>query len=986
MQIYKILLIAIISLPVFSTTARGQLVITELMQSNVTGIIDDLNDFPDSWVELYNPGDENEYLEQYSIGIKKKIDKAYNLPAMEIKPGEYIVIYCDKGASGLHTSFRLESNKAGEVYLFKDRNQIQMVEHPAFPAPDIAYGQDPDTGEWGYEFVATPGAPNTGGLCYGSRLLGSPKFNVLGGVRTEGFFLRLSKPDGSPKEAAIHYTFDGSNPTSQSAILAEGDSLEINKTTVVRAALFLEGWLSPLPATQSYIFPDHEIDLPVISIVMDRNHLYDTELGILKNPYEDWRRPANFEYFETSGATAVINQAGECKVQGRSSRQWELKALNIYANKRFGEKQFNHEFFPDMRPGVTEFKSLNIRRAGNDFYEAYMRDAVVQEHVGNAMELDYMAVTSCVVFINGEYNGIAHIRERSDEDLIATHYDGLEDIDMVENWSELETGTMDSIEEFQAFFKEPDHTAQEYEERMDVKEFMDIQLVNLYYNNCDFPGNNMILWRPQAEGGKWREILKDTDYAMGLKFSSAKGNPFDYPTLTWLHDNTFPGANNWGNYPSKTLLFRNLENLQEIREEFTERALMYMGDFLNARETVKTIEKRFRAIEKEWAHHYRLYKSREGVSETSLKENVEYMKAWIQGRDTFFPLHFAEFYDLGAMGEIHVLQPKEMDGAPMTINGYSLKSGEFTGFLPVGKEIEIHVDTPDDRVTIKGWEISVLYADEDESTGDEGEPTTLTRRIAATSRDYSFVYPKGVKLIIMRPILDLSMIKSDLTVEISAGCENIPVEGITVEIQDAGSNLESTAITDKDGFAVFKEVPFGTYALSISDPAHLFNPYRSEDFVVKEDMSMTARLTEIVAHPSELKCNVSEAGPDLIKLELSWGMEGYELPDTESFFGYEFNITLDGQYHGSTPALEYEIEGISNQTHSVGLFAITPYGSTTREINLTTEIAGIEIGDEKSETDYYLDLGGTRVDGRHLLPGLYIRRLGNGQTEKILIK
>lgn len=35
---------------------KVQLRINELMQSNIDCIMDDLNDFPDSWVELYNSG------------------------------------------------------------------------------------------------------------------------------------------------------------------------------------------------------------------------------------------------------------------------------------------------------------------------------------------------------------------------------------------------------------------------------------------------------------------------------------------------------------------------------------------------------------------------------------------------------------------------------------------------------------------------------------------------------------------------------------------------------------------------------------------------------------------------------------------------------------------------------------------------------------------------------------------------------------------
>ena len=40
-----------------SATAQT-LQINELMQSNVETIMDDIHEFPDSWVELYNPSDQ----------------------------------------------------------------------------------------------------------------------------------------------------------------------------------------------------------------------------------------------------------------------------------------------------------------------------------------------------------------------------------------------------------------------------------------------------------------------------------------------------------------------------------------------------------------------------------------------------------------------------------------------------------------------------------------------------------------------------------------------------------------------------------------------------------------------------------------------------------------------------------------------------------------------------------------------------------------
>src|SRR5574344_1502974 len=52
-----------------AAVTRAQLVINEMMQSNVDCTMDDANDFPDSWVELYNTGASAVDLSLYKIGV-----------------------------------------------------------------------------------------------------------------------------------------------------------------------------------------------------------------------------------------------------------------------------------------------------------------------------------------------------------------------------------------------------------------------------------------------------------------------------------------------------------------------------------------------------------------------------------------------------------------------------------------------------------------------------------------------------------------------------------------------------------------------------------------------------------------------------------------------------------------------------------------------------------------------------------------------------
>ena len=146
------------------TSVQAQVVINELMQSNIDCIMDDLNEFPDSWVELYNSGTEAVNLKDFKLGVKDKANKAWQLPNKTLNAKSYVVVYCDKEESGLHTSFRLETGKDGCVYLFQGDEVVDKVEKIAkMPAPNIAFGRIADgADDWGYQDTPTPGKANCG--------------------------------------------------------------------------------------------------------------------------------------------------------------------------------------------------------------------------------------------------------------------------------------------------------------------------------------------------------------------------------------------------------------------------------------------------------------------------------------------------------------------------------------------------------------------------------------------------------------------------------------------------------------------------------------------------------------------------------------------------------------------------------------------------------------------------------------------------------
>lgn len=685
------------------------LLINELMQSNVDCIMDDLNDFPDSWVELYNPSDETVDLQGYRLGITSSAEVAWRLPASQIPPHGYIVVYCDKVGKGLHAPFRLESGKGGNLYLFQGSDLAdKLTDLAKQPAPNIAYGRETDGNEVrGFLVFATPGYANCGKTC--KSVLGEPVFSEPGIVKSDGgqISLELSLPAGVPGETVIVYTLDGSEPSLTNGRVYNGRPISISTTLTVRARLFCEGWISPRSTTHSYIFHPRKQSLPVISVTTDERYLTDTQIGICvrgsynkeKPNYEyNWRRPAQIELFDGEGIGSAINQLCEIRVMGGASRKSPLKSLILYAHKRFGKKRLEYEFFPDQKPGLVDFKSVLLRNAGNDFDHLYMRDAVIQRSVAQFVDLDWQAWRPAVIYINGKYKGILNIRERSTEDNIYTNYGGLEDIDMVENWKDLKTGDWNLYNRFIEYVKEGGHSLEDYERYIDWQEFINLMVMNLYFNNQDFPSNNIVMWRPRAAGGRWRFVAKDTDFGLGIWNA-----PASYNTIKWLYTPGYDRMRNVGNTPEATFLFRKMMENSDFCREFIDRACVYMGDFLNGRGVGMLMESMYENVEAELPYHLEMYRR---TLRNYQKEFQDAIK-WAEERTLCFYQQIGDFFQLGEPVCLKVNRELASElPADISLNGVRLSSGSFNGYFYPNRELTISAAGQTGTGSVSGWEVS----------------------------------------------------------------------------------------------------------------------------------------------------------------------------------------------------------------------------------------------------------------------------------------
>lgn len=762
----------VMSLPVPVT---GQIVINEIMQSNVDVLFAD-KEFPDSWVEIYNAGTEAVDLKGYKIGTSEKIKKAYEIPSSLVVPAKgHGVIYCDKTGEGLHTDFRLESTKAGSVYLFAPSGEVAaQLDFDKMPAPNVGYGRESDGGErWGYMVTPTPGAKNSGGVA--TEVLAAPEFSVGGGLFDSPVTVTVSKPAGAPADSRLCVTTDGREPEEKDAVTGDSKTYNISKSTSLRAKLVSPTALSSVPTTHSYIFHARATELPVVSISLDPAYLYDKEIGIFMGELDkdpnwgyDWRRPMNVEYFGGENHEQLINQVGETRVKGGWSRRYSQKSMVFYANKRFGEKRYNTTGIWLDKPEITSVKSFELRNSGTDFEGAHVRDALAQRLVGlNSPNVDWQGYRLVICYINGEYRGVYDLRERTNEDYIEANYDGLEDIDMIENWWEVKTGSGDALWQFTELYNKKDVTLPQLEEVMDVDNFLDMFAIQTFAGNTDYPNNNIVCWKPWAEGSKWRWVLKDID-RFAITWEQGQ-HAHDY--LKFIADMASPNSSDeWT--ARNVRLFGIFMEMPEAKTLFIDRLAIFMGDFLQPSYIDAMLDEMAAELEPEYRDHCKLYFPYEGWRYDGWKNEINFIHDWCKKRRTFLYDRMRTYFKLSQAYELTI----DGVGEPMTFNGVALTQPQFNGQYYNDRAMTL--STSDGR----NWKATV--------TGKDGK----TRIEYAGGSTHTFNFSDAKKVALESVPYNPASIDN-----VAESCDEVTVtaEGLTIRI--AGAAVTDVDIYSADG-------------------------------------------------------------------------------------------------------------------------------------------------------------------------------------------
>ncbi len=219
------------------------------------------------------------------------------------------------------------------------------------------------------------------------------------------------------------------------------------------------------------------------------------------NFWQDWERKAHMELYDKQGDKKIDQDIG-IKIFGAYSRAFPQKSLALFARKEYGKGSFDYNVFKD-KP-IEKFESLVLRNAGNDWGQAMMRDGLTSTLIRD-MDIDRQAFQPAVVYINGEYWGILNIREKVNANFLAeNHYVNPENVNILEfNGSIVEgnnTGYMDLVSYLENNTLENSQKYSQVSRKIDINNYIQYQLTQIYINNKDWPGNNMKYWNTNESG------------------------------------------------------------------------------------------------------------------------------------------------------------------------------------------------------------------------------------------------------------------------------------------------------------------------------------------------------------------------------------------------------------------------------------------------------------------------------------------------------
>jgi len=456
----------------------------------------------------------------------------------------------------LHTNFKID--REGE-YLAIVNSASTVIDEilPVFPLQYPGYSYGLIASVFYYLQPPTPGADNSTSSNFDG-LLADVSFSHSTGFYDTSFNLTLFQPDSL---AQIYYTTNGATPDSASGTLYSGPILiqdlsnpgppPLVKGPVIRAQAHRSGYVPSKIESHTYLVnlaPKFK-SLPIVSVITSPDNIVGP-WGILDNTYCNappevdvygdpikgcfvgcctnvmgrglaWERPANVEWFNDEPGRGFEADCGIRLHASGSARPGVTPlykaSLRVYFREEYGDRNIPNTVFP--RSPVANLKRMVLRGGKNDDSNPFITDEWMRRtfsdtgQVGAVGELAWYFLNGRLGYGTGYYNPC----ERLDDDFMQDHHGGSENWDVIRNGG-VGDGTDEYLKKLLKFASEEDLSNpakyQIFSASLDVVNYIDYILVNIYGDTGDWPGGNNVMATEHVPDWQWRMYMWDAEWAL----------------------------------------------------------------------------------------------------------------------------------------------------------------------------------------------------------------------------------------------------------------------------------------------------------------------------------------------------------------------------------------------------------------------------------------------------------------------------------------
>ena len=431
--------------------------------------------------------------------------------------------------------------------------------------------------------------------------------------------------------------------------------------------------ISPIASGTWLVGKEEDFTLPVLALTVPEPALFDYDDGLFVagRRYDEWltNAPPNADLTKDTPANwlqttrkipahlSFLTQGEHCtnqnitiKVHGQSSRKSHIKSIRAYPDLSQHPVGFSCDLFNTGE--ILRTERINFRNAGGEDKKTYFKDAVVHE-VMAGLNFGTQRRRSFVFFLNGEYYGILHARDRKDKYYLQHQYHlPDENITLLKVQNEPQHGNNDDWLQLLNALKEATNPNDNkflrlVNENISIASLIDYFSAQLYMANTDWPGNNIAWWKtpittplPHAmnatvQDGRWRWLLYDTD----MSFNEVHKNMLTYATQEARQD---PSEHN---PPWSTELLRTFLKNDSLQQQF----IIRFSDLLNTSFHPNRLEYFIRRFEQQLEEEMPRHIHRWGapLRMGKWRSRVNAMVEFAQKRPDIQRQHLQDYFTLG---------------------------------------------------------------------------------------------------------------------------------------------------------------------------------------------------------------------------------------------------------------------------------------------------------------------------------------------------